>query len=79
MDGDFPDLKRIADLKEKYGFFWILDEAHAVGWYGKEGSGLAEEFGVLDQVDALVGTLGKARLGRWGRIHSFARKRFRII
>ena len=65
MDGDFPDLKGIADLKKKYGFFWILDEAHAVGWYGKEGSGLAEEYGVLDQVDVLVGTLGKA-LGSMG-------------
>jgi len=73
MDGDFPDLKRIADLKEKYGFFWILDEAHAVGWYGKEGSGLAEEFGVLDQVDALVGTLGKA-LGSMGAYTLFREK-----
>ncbi len=65
MDGDYPDLKAIASLKEQYGFYWVLDEAHAVGWYGKEGSGLAEEFGVLSQVDALVGTLGKA-LGSMG-------------
>ena len=73
MDGDFPDLKGIADLKKKYGFFWILDEAHAVGWYGKEGSGLAEEYGVLDQVDALVGTLGKA-LGSMGAYTLFHEK-----
>lgn len=65
MDGDYPNLRAIADLKERYGFFWVLDEAHAVGWYGKEGSGLAEEFSVLSQVDALVGTLGKA-LGSMG-------------
>lgn len=73
MDGDFPDLKGIADLKKKYGFFWILDEAHAVGWYGKEGSGLAEEYGVSDQVDALVGTLGKA-LGSMGAYTLFHEK-----
>lgn len=73
MDGDFPDLKGIANLKKKYGFFWILDEAHAVGWYGKEGSGLAEEYGVLDQVDALVGTLGKA-LGSMGAYTLFHEK-----
>ncbi len=65
MDGDYPDLKSIANLREQYGFYWVLDEAHAVGWYGEEGSGLAEEFGVLSQVDALVGTLGKA-LGSMG-------------
>lgn len=65
MDGDYPNLEMIASLKERYGFFWVLDEAHAVGWYGKEGSGLAEEFNVLEQVDAIVGTLGKA-LGSMG-------------
>jgi 8-amino-7-oxononanoate synthase len=60
MDGDYPDLQRIADLKDQYGFNWFLDEAHAVGWYGATGSGLAEAAGVLEQVDILVGTLGKA-------------------
>jgi len=65
MDGDYPDLKKIAELKERYGFFWIVDEAHALGWYGKRGSGLIEQFGVTKSVDALVGTLGKA-LGSMG-------------
>lgn len=60
MDGDYPDLARMAELKERYGFFWILDEAHAIGWYGDKGSGLAESLGVADKVDVLVGTLGKA-------------------
>ena len=60
MDGDYPDLKRIAHLKSIYDFQWILDEAHAVGWYGNNGSGLAEELGVLDQVDILIGTMGKS-------------------
>ena len=60
MDGDYPDLKRIAYLKSQYGFNWFLDEAHAVGWYGETGSGLAEAAGALEHVDILIGTLGKA-------------------
>ncbi len=60
MDGDYPDLFRLAEMRERYGFFWIVDEAHALGWYGENGSGLVEESGVGEQVDALVGTLGKA-------------------
>jgi len=70
MDGDYPDLKRIAELKSKYGFIWILDEAHAIGWYGKTGSGLAEEFNVREHVDVLVGTLGKA-MGSMGAFTLF--------
>ncbi|WP_309383614.1 aminotransferase class I/II-fold pyridoxal phosphate-dependent enzyme [Cerasicoccus frondis] len=65
MDGDYPDLKAIADLKERFNFVWIVDEAHAVGWYGERGSGLVEENGVKDCVDVLVGTLGKG-LGSMG-------------
>jgi 8-amino-7-oxononanoate synthase len=60
MDGDYPDLGRLADLKRRYGFCWILDEAHALGWYGLEGAGLARAAGVEGHVDVLVGTLGKA-------------------
>ena len=59
MDGDFPDLRHMAALKEKYEFFWVVDEAHALGWYGPGGSGLARASGVHGQVDVLVGTLGK--------------------
>lgn len=60
MDGDAPDLARMAGLKRRFGFFWIVDEAHALGWHGREGAGLAEEAGVAGEVDVLVGTLGKA-------------------
>ena len=70
MDGDYPDLSKIADLKDKYSFTWILDEAHAIGWYGEKGAGLAEEFGVLDKVDIIVGTMGKA-IGSMGAFTVF--------
>ena len=59
MDGDYPDMARLAELKRRHGFCWILDEAHALGWYGPEGAGLASAAGVQGVVDVLVGTLGK--------------------
>jgi 8-amino-7-oxononanoate synthase len=65
MDGDHPDLRRIAALRRRFGFVWILDEAHALGWYGRTGAGLAEEHGVAADVDILVGTGGKT-LGAGG-------------
>lgn len=60
MDGDYPDLKAIATLKEQYPFIWILDEAHALGWYGPRGNGLAAQYGVIEAVDILIATLGKS-------------------
>ena len=57
--------ERLAKLKESFEFFWILDEAHALGWYGDQGQGLASDLGVDDRVDLLVGTMGKA-LGSLG-------------
>lgn len=65
MDGDYPDLKRFAELKKKFNFIWILDEAHGVGVYGDTGAGLAEEMDVSSMVDVMIGTLGKA-LGSMG-------------
>ncbi|HWZ94441.1 MAG TPA: dethiobiotin synthase [Opitutaceae bacterium] len=59
MDGDYPDLARMAQLKQRHGFCWIVDEAHALGWYGPEGAGLVRAAGVESAVDVLVGTLGK--------------------
>lgn len=70
MDGDYPDLKQLAELKRRFGFFWILDEAHALGWYGDNGAGLAAAAGVAGAVDVLVGTLGKA-LGSGGAYSLF--------
>jgi len=65
MDGDGPDLARLAALRDRHGFTWILDEAHAAGWHGASGSGLQEEQGVAGAADIVVGTLGKA-LGSQG-------------
>jgi 8-amino-7-oxononanoate synthase len=59
MDGDYPDMGRLAALKRRHGFCWVLDEAHALGWYGPEGAGLARAAAVQESVDVLVGTLGK--------------------
>ena len=60
MDGDISDLKRIVDLKKQYNCSLIIDEAHAFGVFGTQGLGIAEEFGLVDEVDLIVGTFGKA-------------------
>ena len=68
--GDYPDLIRLAELKRRYGFRLVLDEAHALGWYGPEGSGLARAAGIEREVDVFVGTLGKT-LASGGGIYAF--------
>jgi len=60
MDGDAAPLREIVALKEKYGAWLMVDEAHATGLYGKNCRGLAEEFGVGRQIEVQMGTLGKA-------------------
>lgn len=78
MDGDAPDLAAFAQLKARYGFVWILDEAHAVGWHGQRGSGLAEQAGVAEAVDIFVGTLGKG-LGAMGAYTLFQENLWRNV
>ena len=60
MDGDAAPLREIVELKNKYGAWLMVDEAHATGIRGKNGRGLADELGVSDQIEIQMGTLGKA-------------------
>ena len=67
MDGDAADLKTLVEVKNKYDAFLIVDEAHALGCLGKRGAGLAEELGMLENVDIVVATMSKA-LGTAGGV-----------
>ncbi|HMP83182.1 MAG TPA: 8-amino-7-oxononanoate synthase [Verrucomicrobiota bacterium] len=60
MDGDAAPLRDIVALKENYGAWLMVDEAHATGLYGQHRRGLAEELGVSDRIEIQMGTLGKA-------------------
>ena len=60
MDGDFSPMKEICKLAKKYNALTFLDEVHAVGIYGNRGAGVAEELGVMDQIDIIQGTLAKS-------------------
>lgn len=65
MDGDLAPVTEIVELKDRFGAWLLLDEAHAVGILGEEGRGLADREGVADRVEVQMGTLGKA-LGSHG-------------
>lgn len=60
MDGDIEDLRKIVELKKKYNCYMIIDEAHAFGVFGEKGLGVAEELGIIKDVDLIVGTFGKS-------------------
>jgi len=60
MDGDAAPLCEMTALKEKYGAWLMVDEAHAIGIFGKNGRGLAEELCLNGQIEIQTGTLGKA-------------------
>jgi 8-amino-7-oxononanoate synthase len=60
MLGDRAPLAEIAAVKNEYGAYILVDEAHSVGVLGEKGRGLAEEAGVEDSVDFIVGTFSKS-------------------
>ena len=60
MDGDFGPIAEICDLADTFEAITYLDEVHAVGLYGEEGAGVAQRDGVMERVDIIEGTLGKA-------------------
>ena len=66
MDGIIADLKGICDLADKYDALVMVDDSHAVGFVGKRGRGSHEYNDVMDRVDIITGTLGKALGGASG-------------
>ncbi len=66
MDGDLAKLPEICELAEKYDAIVMVDDSHATGFIGEKGRGTPEELGVMDKVDILTSTLGKALGGATG-------------
>jgi len=66
MDGDMALLKEICDLADKYDAMVMVDDCHSTGFIGKTGRGTAEFHGVMDRVDIITGTFGKALGGAMG-------------
>lgn len=75
MDGDISPIVAMCDLAQRYGAMTYLDEVHAVGMYGLRGAGVAAREGVMDRIDILQGTLGKA----FGLIGGYVAAREAII
>ena len=66
MDGVVANLPAICDLAEKYGALVMVDDSHAVGFMGANGRGTHEHHNVMDRIDIITGTLGKAMGGASG-------------
>ncbi|RZL53740.1 MAG: glycine C-acetyltransferase, partial [Pedobacter sp.] len=66
MDGSVAPLDQICDLADKYEALVMIDESHCTGFIGKTGRGTHEHFNVMDRIDIITGTLGKALGGASG-------------
>lgn len=66
MDGDIAKMNEICDLADKYNALVMTDECHSAGFIGKTGRGVPEHHNVMDRVDIITGTLGKALGGAMG-------------
>lgn len=66
MDGTIANLQAICDLADKYDALVMVDDSHAVGFIGEKGRGTPELCGVMDRIDILTGTFGKALGGASG-------------
>ena len=78
MDGLVAPLDKICDLADKYDALVMIDECHATGFIGEKGIGTLEEKGVMDRVDIITGTLGKAPWRRYGWLYYSKKGNYRI-
>jgi 8-amino-7-oxononanoate synthase len=75
MDGDCCPLEALVELKDRWGAWLFLDEAHAAGLYGKEGAGLASHLGLSERIEFQLGTLSKAL----GSVGGYLASRLEVI
>ena len=79
MDGTLAKLDKICDLANKYDAIVMSDECHSTGFIGKNGRGVHEELGVIESVDIITGTLGKALGGASGGFTSGPKEVIEIL
>ena len=79
MDGTLAQLDKICDLAKKYDAIVMSDECHSTGFIGDSGRGVHEELGVIDSVDIITGTLGKALGGASGGFTSGPKEIIEIL
>ena len=70
MEGDLCKLPEIVELKKKYNATIMVDEAHGIGVFGKQGRGVCDHFGLTDEVDLIMGTFSKSLASIGGFIAS---------
>ena len=79
MDGSIAKVHKICDLAEKYGAMVHVDDSHATGFIGKKGRGTHELCGVMDRVDIITSTLGKALGGASGGFTSGRKEIIQVL